>query len=366
MHIFRFRPRRSTPERSSYDSASGEVTISIINGQTTFQVERLERWSAGKQLSRRQAPLWLATLVGVLLWVYPTDVTAAAYSAGQIISLTNTARQNHGLPKLQTDDRLMQSAAGKAQDMLAQGYFAHTSPSGQTPWTWFTKFGYDFTEAGENLAMDFVEAADVVDAWLDSSTHQKNLLSSKFADIGVAVVEGELNGQATIVVVQFFGSQRAATPPPAPAPVPAPTPEPPLAPTPSPPTPVAPPAPIVTTQSAPTAPSAAPAASIPTRLPSLTQADGVPIPSLTFTLQDPDRDFLTPRLLVPRVEGLQSPVRASAVGLPPALQRDLPVLILIVFLVDFLAIVTYGLLRPRSAVQIPELSLGFATRPVTM
>jgi uncharacterized protein YkwD len=43
----------------------------------------------------------------------------------------------------------------KANDMATLSYFAHTSPSGLTPWHWFAKANYVFSYAGENLAIDF-------------------------------------------------------------------------------------------------------------------------------------------------------------------------------------------------------------------
>ena len=60
--------------------------------------------------------------------------------------------------------------------------------------------------AGENLARDFSNPASVVTAWMKSPTHKDNLLNPKFKEIGVAVVDGNLGGIATTLVVQFFGA----------------------------------------------------------------------------------------------------------------------------------------------------------------
>jgi hypothetical protein len=69
---------------------------------------------------------------------------------------------------------------------------------------------YNYTYAGENLAMNFSEAEDALSAWLASPTHRDNILSQNYEDIGVAVVVGEINGTETTLVVQLFGQRFVA------------------------------------------------------------------------------------------------------------------------------------------------------------
>ncbi len=124
----------------------------------------------------------------------------------KLIELTNIERQKKGLPPVAENSALDQAAAAKAQNMLAENYWAHFAPSGKTPWDFISGAGYKFTYAGENLAKNFTSAEAVVSAWMASPTHRDNLLSSKYQDIGIAVVQGVLNGQETILVVQEFGA----------------------------------------------------------------------------------------------------------------------------------------------------------------
>ena len=90
--------------------------------------------------------------------------------------------------------------------MLEENYWAHFAPSGKTPWDFILGSGYRFTFAGENLAKNFYGSEDVVAAWMASQTHKENILNSKYKDIGIAVVDGVLDGQSTTLVVQMFGS----------------------------------------------------------------------------------------------------------------------------------------------------------------
>lgn len=137
---------------------------------------------------------------------------ASQIPASEIIRLTNIERQNRGLPVLKSDPELSSAAAKKAADMFAKNYWAHVSPSGTQPWFFITQSGYDYRYAGENLARDFSDPQSVVQAWLNSPSHRDNLLNSRYSDIGVAVVDGNLEGRDTTLVVQMFGARLASVP----------------------------------------------------------------------------------------------------------------------------------------------------------
>lgn len=144
--------------------------------------------------------------LGTRLYIKNTDMTATVLPS-VLIDLTNQTRASNNVLALNRSDTLDLAAQLKAKDMSANGYFAHTSPSGITPWHWFSQAGYSFTYAGENLAIDFTESADVENAWINSPTHKANLLSSHFNEIGIATVDGVYNGRPTTYVVQMFGAR---------------------------------------------------------------------------------------------------------------------------------------------------------------
>ncbi len=131
---------------------------------------------------------------------------AANVDTAELIRLTNVERANAGLPPLTEDSKLDNAAAGKAQDMFTDNYWAHFGPSGKSPWDFIKGAGYSFTYAGENLARNFYNSSDVVKAWMASPTHKENIVNSHYTNIGMAVREGTLNGEKTILVVQEFGT----------------------------------------------------------------------------------------------------------------------------------------------------------------
>jgi len=156
--------------------------------------------------------VYSALLVGIklfvmtlLFFVYPTPAEFSTITVKRIVELTNQARQEQRLVPLKHNALLDLSAKQKAQDMLKNNYFAHTSPQGVKPWYWFNQAGYQYTFAGENLAMNFIEAEDAIAAWLKSPTHRENIMSENYSDIGIAVVIGMLEGRETTLVVQHFG-----------------------------------------------------------------------------------------------------------------------------------------------------------------
>ena len=130
----------------------------------------------------------------------------ADYSAGTLVSMTNSARGRNGLGSLSVNSRLTSAAYAKAQDMLANQYFAHTSPSGRTPWDFIKGAGYNYSYAGENLAIGYSDASELYSAWMVSATHRENILNSNFREIGIAVISGTYEGVETIIVAQEFGA----------------------------------------------------------------------------------------------------------------------------------------------------------------
>ncbi len=137
---------------------------------------------------------------------------AAQIKPTEIVRLTNHERQTRGLSALNLNEKLSAAAAKKASDMFAKNYWAHVSPTGTQPWYFITDSGYAYRFAGENLARDFSDPGAVVTAWMNSPTHRDNLLNSRYQEIGVAVVDGSLQGRETTLVVQMFGTQLAAAP----------------------------------------------------------------------------------------------------------------------------------------------------------
>jgi len=141
---------------------------------------------------------------------------AANISPDEVVRLTNEKRTQAGLSALNLNSTLSQAAQAKGADMLNKGYWAHVAPDGTQPWVFFTDLGYKYRYAGENLARDFSSASSAVEAWMNSASHKENLLSSKYKEVGIGVIEGNLAGVDTTIIVQFFGTKYVDSVPAAP------------------------------------------------------------------------------------------------------------------------------------------------------
>jgi hypothetical protein len=130
-----------------------------------------------------------------------------------LVDETNQNRVANGLSPLTVDPLLQAAAQDKADDMVANNYFAHTSPTGLTPWYWFEKVGYGFTYAGENLAVNFSDSQDVTNAWMNSPEHRANILNGDFTNIGMATAQGTFEGKPAVYVVELFGTPTPPAPP---------------------------------------------------------------------------------------------------------------------------------------------------------
>ncbi|MFC4402657.1 CAP domain-containing protein [Gracilibacillus xinjiangensis] len=103
----------------------------------------------------------------------------------QVINLTNEARQANGASPVQLDTELASVAQKKSEDMAQNNYFSHTSPTYGSPFDMLRTFGVDYTKASENIAAGQRSAEEVVQGWLNSEGHRKNMLDPAVTHIGV-------------------------------------------------------------------------------------------------------------------------------------------------------------------------------------
>lgn len=143
--------------------------------------------------------------------IFATDQLTAAETINptDLVTLTNQERLKYQLTPLITSPLLTQAAQAKAEDMREKDYFEHFRPSdSKTPWAFIEEAGFDWQIAGENLARGFSNNSQIVAAWMESSTHRKNILNPNYQEVGIATVQGIKNGQPIAITVQMFGASR--------------------------------------------------------------------------------------------------------------------------------------------------------------
>ena len=120
-----------------------------------------------------------------------TDVAAAKQD---IIDRTNALRHQKGVAALRVNDKLMQAAQVRADEMAAGGVYSHTRPDGRKSNT-----VTDSKYTGENIhsiselylnQQQKTLSEAVVDLWSNSKAHADNMTSSRYGEIGVGLARG--------------------------------------------------------------------------------------------------------------------------------------------------------------------------------
>ena len=71
-----------------------------------------------------------------LLLLVATPALASDITRASVVAAMNEYRAEHRLPPLREDLRLDAAADDRMRDMEDQGYWAHESPDGRSPFTW--------------------------------------------------------------------------------------------------------------------------------------------------------------------------------------------------------------------------------------
>ena len=118
--------------------------------------------------------------------------TDVANAKQDIIDRTNALRRENGVSALTVNDKLMQAAQVRADEMAAHTVYSHTRPNGG-------KFNTvtDCPYMAENIhriadwvLSDQTLAERAVADWSASTTHNKNMVNPKLSEIGVGLARG--------------------------------------------------------------------------------------------------------------------------------------------------------------------------------
>ncbi len=116
--------------------------------------------------------------------------------ATEVVNLVNSERSANGCDPVHVDDRLTAAAQEHSEDMAARDYMAHENPEGEGPGERASRHGYSSWGA-ENVAKGQQNAQQVMDAWMNSDGHRRNILNCDLQAIGV--------GEADRAWTQKFG-----------------------------------------------------------------------------------------------------------------------------------------------------------------
>jgi len=124
--------------------------------------------------------------VGLMLLFAATAQANGSYT-NEVIRLVNEERSKVGVPALR-QHRDLDSAAGVRAEEAARK-FSHTRPNGSKWRTVFDEFRIRSSFRGENLAYGQPTPRTVVNDWMASPEHRKNILNAEFDHIAVGLYE---------------------------------------------------------------------------------------------------------------------------------------------------------------------------------
>jgi uncharacterized protein YkwD len=113
----------------------------------------------------------------------------------KLLQLINDARANGvtcegtyypPVPEITWNDALETAAQQHCNDMLQHRYFSHTGSDGSDAGSRMEQAGYRWKFFGENIGMGYKNEQEVVDGWLHSPGHCKNIMDKNFKEMGIA------------------------------------------------------------------------------------------------------------------------------------------------------------------------------------
>ena len=101
----------------------------------------------------------------------------------EVFRLTNEVRAEYGLPAFKQLDSLTGLAVARAWENTVS--YGHTRPDGSSCFTIFGENGMRYHKVAENVAAGQKTPSAVVNAWMNSEGHRKNILNSDYEYLGV-------------------------------------------------------------------------------------------------------------------------------------------------------------------------------------
>jgi len=100
-------------------------------------------------------------------------------------------------PPVSWSDHLAMAAYLHSEDMALNNFFSHTGSDGSSAGQRISRQGYSWRTYGENIAVGYPTISSVLQGWLGSEGHCRNLMDADFTEIGAGYAIGSFGGNAT-------------------------------------------------------------------------------------------------------------------------------------------------------------------------
>ena len=165
-------------------SAFADYQYTVVSGDTLWKIANKTETGIHELIAANPRISNINLIYPGQKLTIPTQDQIKEYEQ-EVIRLVNVERTKQGLKELKYDWELARVARYKSEDMRDNNYFSHNSPVYGSPFDMMKNFGINYKAAGENIAKGQSTPEQVVKAWMNSSGHRANILSTKFTHIGV-------------------------------------------------------------------------------------------------------------------------------------------------------------------------------------
>ncbi len=194
-------------DRKDSESPGEKAETQINNGFDSSNIEEMEFVSLAMRKAYSKIPME---------YEYVFDAEAEAY----LLKRLNEYRIENGLEPLELEEDLFQSSRYKSLAMLQYDYFSHDNPNyGEMPFDYlfWDVLGLNYSSIGENLAfvakqgfINRVEAEELFKGWLNSPSHNAQMLTKEHKYVGIGVVRAKetgpyYKGYKALIGTQHFG-----------------------------------------------------------------------------------------------------------------------------------------------------------------
>lgn len=119
----------------------------------------------------------------------PEGSPAPSGAQAEVLALVNQERAAVGCAALTVNAKLTKAAQDHSADMAAHNNMSHTGSDGSDPGRRITRAGYEWRAYGENVAYGYGTAAKVMEGWMNSPGHKRNILDCSFKEIGIGLAQ---------------------------------------------------------------------------------------------------------------------------------------------------------------------------------
>ncbi len=177
---------------------------------TEFQTQQADTQLNSSPQPQSETPNGQTQVLGKETTNKQTQPPAAGhFTQDSLYLLINAHRKDLGLGTLARSTELEVSAQMKIDDMIAQNYWQHADPQNIESWPLFRQAGSNYLLAGENLSFAINSPWGVFSSWVASPTHNEQLLTADYSDMGAAIdcVTYQALADAPCIVVLHLGKK---------------------------------------------------------------------------------------------------------------------------------------------------------------